>query len=95
MNRRSRPHTEIARVTMALNDRAAELAAAYDLPGGAGSDAHDAPGVGAAYVEMPDFDGPMRSAAPLGDTNNGHCRGRLRRGADGRAPRQPPRLSYP
>ena len=42
----------------ALNDRAAELAGAFSLPGGAGSDAHDAPGVGAAYLEMPDFDGP-------------------------------------
>jgi predicted metal-dependent phosphoesterase TrpH len=42
----------------ALNDRAAELARAFCLPGAAGSDAHDAPGVGAAYLEMPDFDGP-------------------------------------
>ena len=49
----------------ALNDRAAELAAAYDLPGGAGSDAHDAPGVGAAYLEMPDFDGPADFLAAL------------------------------
>ena len=32
----------------ALNDRAAELAREFGLPGGAGSDAHDAPGVGAA-----------------------------------------------
>ena len=49
----------------ALNDRAAGLAAAYDLPGGAGSDAHDAPGVGAAYLEMPDFDGPAGFLAAL------------------------------
>jgi predicted metal-dependent phosphoesterase TrpH len=49
----------------ALNDRAAELAVAYDLPGGAGSDAHDAPGVGAAYLEMPDFDGPAGFLAAL------------------------------
>ena len=42
----------------ALNDLAAALATAYALPGGAGSDAHDAPGVGAAYLEMPDFGGP-------------------------------------
>src|SRR5580700_8982414 len=32
----------------ALNERAAGLAERYSLPGGAGSDAHDAPGVGAA-----------------------------------------------
>jgi hypothetical protein len=38
--------------------RAAELAARYGLPGGAGSDAHDPDGIGAAYREMPDFDGP-------------------------------------
>ena len=31
----------------ALNQRAAGLAERYSLPGGAGSDAHDAPGVGA------------------------------------------------
>ena len=49
----------------ALNDRAAELAAAYGLPGAAGSDAHDAPGVGAAYLEMPDFDGPAGFLAAL------------------------------
>src|SRR5689334_15838171 len=37
----------------AVNDRAARLARAFSVPGGAGSDAHDAPGVGAAYLEMP------------------------------------------
>ena len=42
----------------ALNERAASLAERYSLSGGAGSDAHDAPGVGAAYAEMADFDGP-------------------------------------
>jgi predicted metal-dependent phosphoesterase TrpH len=41
-----------------LNQRAADLAARYGLPGGAGSDAHDPAGIGAAYLEMPDFDGP-------------------------------------
>ena len=41
-----------------LNERAAEFAAAHGLPGGAGSDAHVPEAVGAAYVEMPDFDGP-------------------------------------
>jgi predicted metal-dependent phosphoesterase TrpH len=40
------------------NRRAADYAAAHDVPGAAGSDAHDPHGVGAAYVEMPDFDGP-------------------------------------
>ena len=49
----------------ALNDRAAELAGAFALPGGAGSDAHDAHGVGAAYLEMPDFDGPASFLAAL------------------------------
>jgi predicted metal-dependent phosphoesterase TrpH len=51
----------------ALNERAAELARAYGLPGGAGSDAHDAAGVGAAYLEMPDFDGPASFLAALAD----------------------------
>jgi predicted metal-dependent phosphoesterase TrpH len=41
-----------------LNQQAADLAASYGLPGGAGSDAHDPAGIGAAYLEMPDFDGP-------------------------------------
>ena len=41
-----------------LNDRAAAFAADRGLPGGAGSDAHVPEAVGAAYVEMPDFDGP-------------------------------------
>lgn len=49
------------------NERAAALATAYALPGGAGSDAHDAPGVGAAYLEMPDFDGPASFLAALAD----------------------------
>lgn len=57
----------------ALNDRAAALAALWDLPGAAGSDAHDPDGVGAAYLEMPDFDGPasfltsLRSARVVGE----------------------------
>jgi predicted metal-dependent phosphoesterase TrpH len=51
----------------ALNDRAAALAAAYALPGGAGSDAHDAAGVGAAHLDMPDFDGPASFLAALAD----------------------------
>jgi predicted metal-dependent phosphoesterase TrpH len=40
------------------NGQAARLAARFGLPGGAGSDAHDPAGIGAAYLEMPDFDGP-------------------------------------
>lgn len=49
----------------ALNQRAAEVAARYGLPGGAGSDAHDPDGIGAAYLEMPDFDGPREFLAAL------------------------------
>ena len=47
------------------NVQAAKLAARYDLPGGAGSDAHDPEGIGAAYLEMPDFDGPAVFLAAL------------------------------
>jgi predicted metal-dependent phosphoesterase TrpH len=47
------------------NRRAARFAAGHGLPGAAGSDAHDPHGVGAAYVEMPDFDGPGDFAAAL------------------------------
>jgi hypothetical protein len=50
-----------------LNARALSLARAFGLPGGAGSDAHDAPGVGAAYLDMPDFDGPASFLAALAD----------------------------
>jgi predicted metal-dependent phosphoesterase TrpH len=49
----------------ALNDRAAALAGRWGLPGGAGSDAHDPPGIGAAYLEMPDFDGPASFLASM------------------------------
>jgi predicted metal-dependent phosphoesterase TrpH len=55
------------------NSQAALLAARYDLPGGAGSDAHDPDGIGAAYLEMPDFDGPgefltaLRQASVVGE----------------------------
>jgi predicted metal-dependent phosphoesterase TrpH len=41
-----------------LNAQAAEFAARHALPAGAGSDAHVPDAIGAAYVEMPDFDGP-------------------------------------
>jgi predicted metal-dependent phosphoesterase TrpH len=49
-----------------LNQRAADLAARCGVPGGAGSDAHDPAGVGAACLEMPDFDGPAAFQAALG-----------------------------
>jgi predicted metal-dependent phosphoesterase TrpH len=48
-----------------FNARAADLAARWGLPGGAGSDAHDPAGVGAAHLEMPDFDGPAGFLAAL------------------------------
>ena len=48
-----------------LNERAAALAVEFELPGGAGSDAHDPAAIGAAYVEMPDFDGPAGFLASL------------------------------
>jgi predicted metal-dependent phosphoesterase TrpH len=41
-----------------LNAEAAALARRWGIPAGAGSDAHDPSGIGAAYLEMPDFDGP-------------------------------------
>ena len=41
-----------------LNVQARAYAEDNDLPGGAGSDAHEPSAVGAAYLEMPDFDGP-------------------------------------
>jgi predicted metal-dependent phosphoesterase TrpH len=41
-----------------LNRKAAEYAVANGLVAGAGSDAHVPLALGAAYVEMPDFDGP-------------------------------------
>jgi hypothetical protein len=50
-----------------LNDRAAGFAAEFDLAAGAGSDAHVPHALGAAYVEMPDFDGPADFLAKLRD----------------------------
>ena len=41
-----------------LNRRAADYALQHGLLAGAGSDAHVPLALGAAYVEMPDFDGP-------------------------------------
>lgn len=48
-----------------LNERAAAFAADHDLAAGAGSDAHVPEALGAAYVEMPDFDGPADFLAKL------------------------------
>ena len=48
-----------------LNRRAAEFAAEFGIVGGAGSDGHVPGALGAAYVEMPDFDGPMEFLASL------------------------------
>jgi predicted metal-dependent phosphoesterase TrpH len=48
-----------------LNRQAAELADRFGLPGAAGSDAHDPAGIGAAYLELPDFDGPAGLLAAL------------------------------
>jgi predicted metal-dependent phosphoesterase TrpH len=70
----------------ALNNRAADLAAAFGLPGGAGSDAHDAPGVGAAYLEMPDFAGAAGFLAGLAQAR---VTGEFRDHAP-RYPRRPP-----
>lgn len=55
-----------------LNRRAGEFAAEFGLAAGAGSDAHVPDALGAAYVEMPDFDGPedfldaLREAVVIG-----------------------------
>ena len=49
----------------AINGQAAALAARFGLPGAAGSDAHDPAGIGAAYQQMPDFDGPASFLAAL------------------------------
>jgi predicted metal-dependent phosphoesterase TrpH len=48
-----------------LNRRAAEFAAAHGLAAGAGSDAHVPDAIGAAYVEIADFDDPASFLAAL------------------------------
>jgi predicted metal-dependent phosphoesterase TrpH len=48
-----------------LNRRAAEFAAEFGIVGGAGSDGHVPDALGAAYVEMDDFDTPMEFLASL------------------------------
>ena len=61
-----------------LNARAVETARQRDLPGGAGSDAHVPEALGAAYLLMPDFDGPsamlasMRAGRVVGHHWDGH-----------------------
>jgi predicted metal-dependent phosphoesterase TrpH len=50
-----------------LNERAAAYAAEHGLAAGAGSDAHVPDALGAAYVEMPDFDGPADFLAKLAE----------------------------
>jgi len=48
-----------------LNRQGRQFGADHDLAVGAGSDAHVAEALGAAYVEMPDFDGPEQFLASL------------------------------
>ena len=48
-----------------LNRKAAAFAEEFDLAAGAGSDAHVPLALGAAYVEMPDFDGATDFLAKL------------------------------
>ena len=48
-----------------LNERAAAFAAEHELAPGAGSDGHVPHALGAAYMEMPDFDGPAEFLASL------------------------------
>jgi predicted metal-dependent phosphoesterase TrpH len=51
----------------AHNDAAAALAARYGLQVTAGSDAHDVTGLGAAYLQMPDFGSPREFLAALAE----------------------------
>jgi predicted metal-dependent phosphoesterase TrpH len=48
-----------------LNERAHAFAVEFDLAHGAGSDGHVPNALGAAFVEMPDFDGPADFLAKL------------------------------
>lgn len=48
-----------------LNRRAADYAAEHDLAPGAGSDAHVAEALGAAFMEMPDFSTPTEFLAAM------------------------------
>ena len=56
-----------------LNRRAAAFAEEFDLPAGAGSDAHEPSAIGAAFAEMPDFvDAPSFLAALRAGSVVGH-----------------------
>lgn len=57
-----------------LNARAVAFASSYGLPVGAGSDAHVPGAVGAAYVDMPEFDSAesFLAALPHGTLIGGH-----------------------
>jgi PHP-associated len=57
--------TEAKTSDQSLSQQAAQLAERFGVPGGAGSDAHDPDGIGAAYLKMPDFDGPREFLAAL------------------------------
>lgn len=50
-----------------LNEQARTYAARHELACGAGSDAHVPEAIGAAYIEMPDFDGPSSFLDALRD----------------------------
>jgi predicted metal-dependent phosphoesterase TrpH len=50
-----------------LNRRAAHYAAEHGILAGAGSDAHVPGALGAAYVEMPDFEGPAEFLRSLSE----------------------------
>jgi predicted metal-dependent phosphoesterase TrpH len=55
-----------AKIANQTHNRAAvQLAQRFGLRPGVGSDAHDPDGVGAAYIEVPDFDGPGELLAAL------------------------------
>ena len=60
-SRSSTPKTSLT----SLNRRAAEFAAEFGIVGGAGSDGHVPDALGAAYVDMVDFETPMEFLASL------------------------------
>ena len=53
----------------AWNEEAVRFAAKYRIPGGAGSDAHVAHGLGAVRIRMRDFDGPEEFLESLRDAD--------------------------
>jgi predicted metal-dependent phosphoesterase TrpH len=53
----------------AWNEEAVRFAAKYRIPGGAGSDAHVAQGLGAVRIRMRDFDGPEDFLQSLRDAD--------------------------